>query len=88
MPPNEGQPCSARMPRSPIADGRPLRHVLAQARLRGEIPSTPDLAMAIDTLTAPVLDQCFIAHWETAEGYAAALVDRVLAAVAAQTPNR
>lgn len=66
-----------------ITDSRrePVRHVLLQARLRGEIPSTADLDLAIDMLTAPLFYGRFIAHREMGEGYAATLVDYVLAAL-------
>jgi len=60
---------------------QPVRHVLVQARLRGEIPPTVDLELAIDMLTAPLFYGRFIAHRELGEGYAATLVDHVLEAL-------
>jgi len=60
---------------------RPVRHVLLEARLRGEIPSSADVDLAVDLLAAPAFYRRFIAHQPTAESYVAALVDHVLAAL-------
>jgi AcrR family transcriptional regulator len=62
---------------------RPIRHVLVEARLRGELPSSADLELAIDLLTAPAFYRRFIAHQPLNEAYAAAVVDQVLAALGA-----
>ena len=59
----------------------PVRHVLTQARQRGDIPSTVDIELAIDLLGAPAFYRRFIAHRGFPRRYAAAVVDRVLAAV-------
>jgi AcrR family transcriptional regulator len=59
----------------------PVRHVLAQARQRGDIPATTDLELAIDLLTGPAFYRRFIAHRAFPHGYAAAVVDHVLTAL-------
>jgi len=59
----------------------PLRHVLAGARQRGEIPATTDLELAIDLLTGPAFYRRFIAHRAFPDQYATAVVDHVLAAI-------
>jgi hypothetical protein len=60
---------------------RPVRDVLVEARLRGEIPSSADLDLAVDLLTAPAFYRRFIAHQPPVERSATALVDHVLAAL-------
>jgi AcrR family transcriptional regulator len=59
----------------------PLRHVLAEARRRGEISTTTDLELAVDLLAGPAFYRRFVAHLPFPRGYAAAIVDLVLAAV-------
>lgn len=59
----------------------PLRHVLAEARRRGEISPTTDLELAIDLLAGPAFYRRFVAHGPFPRDYAAAIVDLVLAAV-------
>jgi len=59
----------------------PLRHVLAQGRQRGEIPSTTDLELAVDLLTGPAFYRRFIAHRAFPHRYATAVVDHVLTAI-------
>lgn len=58
-----------------------VRHVLSQARQRGEIPPTTDLELAVDLLTGPAFYRRFIAHRPFPNGFAPAVVDHVLAAV-------
>jgi AcrR family transcriptional regulator len=60
---------------------QPVRQVLVQARLRGELPPTADLDLAIDMLAAPLFYGRFIAHRQLGDGYAETLVDHVLAAL-------
>jgi Tetracyclin repressor-like, C-terminal domain len=60
---------------------QPVRHVLVEARLRGEISPLADLDLVIDLLTAPGFYRRFIAHQATGAAYAAAVVDHVLAEV-------
>ena len=59
----------------------PVRRVLAQARQRGDIPSTVDVELAVDLLAGPAFYRRFIAHRRFPRRYAAAVVDHVLAAV-------
>jgi hypothetical protein len=59
----------------------PLRHVLAEARRRGEISPTTDLELAIDLLAGPAFYRRFVAHGPFPRDYAAAIVDLVLTAV-------
>ena len=66
----------------------PIRHVLAQARQRGEIPSTADLDLAVDLLTGPAFYRRFIAHRPVADQYAAAVVDHVLTAIGHTTADQ
>jgi AcrR family transcriptional regulator len=61
----------------------PGREVLARAQRRGELPASADLELAIDLLSAPLFYRRFIAHQAFPEGYVAAVVDRVLAALTA-----
>ncbi len=61
----------------------PLRHVLAEARRSGAIAPTTDVELTIDLLAGPGFYRRFIAHWPYPPGYAAAIVDLVLAAVGA-----
>ena len=66
----------------------PIRHVLAQARQRGDIPSTADLELAVDLLTGPAFYRRFIAHRAIADQYAAAVVDHVLTAIGHTTADQ
>jgi AcrR family transcriptional regulator len=59
----------------------PVRLLLAEAISRGEISPTTDLEMAVDLLAGPAFYRRFVAHWPFPPGYAAAIVDLVLAAV-------
>jgi AcrR family transcriptional regulator len=59
----------------------PVRHLLAQAQRRGELPASADLELAVDLLGAPAFYRRFIAHRPFPEGYAGAVVDHVLAAL-------
>ena len=59
----------------------PLRHLLAEARLRGEISPTTDLEVAVDLLAGPAFYRRFVAHRPFPDDYAAAIVDVVLAAI-------
>jgi AcrR family transcriptional regulator len=61
----------------------PIRQVLARARQRGELPGSVDVELAVDLLAAPAFYLRFIAHRPFPEGYAAAVVDHVLAALSA-----
>jgi AcrR family transcriptional regulator len=66
----------------------PVRHVLAQAQHRGELPASADLELAIDLLAGPAFYRRFIAHRAFPDGYAAAVVDHVLAALSSsQQPS-
>jgi AcrR family transcriptional regulator len=60
----------------------PVRHLLAEAITRGEISPTSDLELAVDLLAGPAFYRRFVAHWPFPPGYAEAIVDLVLAAVA------
>jgi AcrR family transcriptional regulator len=74
----------------------PVRHLLAEAISRGEVSRTTDLEMAVDLLAGPAFYRRFVAHWPFPPGYAAAIVDLVLAAISAdpatsnerETPTR
>src|SRR5215472_14516430 len=66
----------------------PIRHVLAQARQRGEIPSSADLDLAVDLLTGPAFYRRFIAHRAVADQYAAGVVDHVLTAIGHTTADQ
>jgi AcrR family transcriptional regulator len=57
----------------------PVRHVLAQAQQRGELPASTDLELVIDLLAAPAFYRRFIAHRAFPPGYASAIVDHVIA---------
>jgi AcrR family transcriptional regulator len=59
----------------------PVRHLLAEGILRGEISPATDLEMAVDLLAGPAFYRRFVAHWPFPPGYAAAIVDLVLAAI-------
>lgn len=59
----------------------PVRRLLAEAISRGEISPTTDLEVAVDLLAGPAFYRRFVAHWPFPPGYAAAIVDLVLAAV-------
>ena len=61
----------------------PVLHLLAEARLRGEISPTVDLEVAVDLLAGPAFYHRFIAHRPFPRDYAAAIVDLVLAAISA-----
>src|SRR5262252_11163316 len=56
----------------------PVRHLLAQAQQRGELPASADLELAVDLLAGPFFYRRFIAHRAFPDGYAAAVVDLVL----------
>jgi len=56
----------------------PVRHLLARAQQRGELPASADLELAVDLLGAPAFYRRFIAHRPLPEGYASAVVDLVL----------
>ena len=66
----------------------PLRHVLVQARQRGEIPPSADIELAVDLLAGPAFYRRFIAHQVFSRRYATAVVDHVLAAIGYTTANR
>jgi AcrR family transcriptional regulator len=57
----------------------PVRHVLSRAQQRGELPASADLELAVDLLGGPLFYRRFIAHRGFPPGYAAAIVDLVLA---------
>lgn len=57
----------------------PVRHVLARAQQHGELPASADLELAVDLLGGPFFYRRFIAHRAFPSGYAAAIVDHVLA---------
>jgi AcrR family transcriptional regulator len=59
----------------------PVRRVLAEARQRGEIPSSSDLELAVDLLAGPAFYRRFIAHRSFPRHYATAVVDHVLTAI-------
>lgn len=63
----------------------PIRRVLAAARARGQIAAAADLELATDLLVGPPFYRRFIAHRPFPEGYAEALVDRVLRALGGVT---
>lgn len=65
----------------------PLLRVLADARDRSEIPATADLELAVDLLAGPFFYRRFIAHRPFPDGFVPAIVDHVLAALAA-APGR
>jgi AcrR family transcriptional regulator len=60
----------------------PLRHVLDQARRRGELPASTDLELAVDLLVGHAFYRRFIAHRPIPDRDATAVVDHVLAAIA------
>lgn len=64
---------------------QPLRQLLVEARLRGDIPPSADLDLVIDVLTAPLFYRRFIAHQAISEAYVTALVDHTLAALGARS---
>jgi len=66
----------------------PLRHVLAQARQRGEIPPTADIELAVDLLAGPAFYRRFIAHQAFPRHYATVVVDHVLAAIGHTSADR
>lgn len=66
----------------------PLRHVLAQARQRGDIPATTDLELAVDLLAGPAFYRRFIAHRAVPSHYATAVVDHVLTAIGHTTADQ
>lgn len=61
----------------------PVRQVLVRAVGRGEIPAGTDVDLAVDLLVGPAFYRRLIVHRPFPEGRAAALVDRVLRALAA-----
>ena len=58
-----------------------VRHVLARARERGEIPAGTDIELAVDLLAAPAFYRRFVAHRAFPGDYASAVVDHVLTAL-------
>jgi AcrR family transcriptional regulator len=66
----------------------PLRHVLLQARQRGEILVTTDIELAVDLLAGPAFYQRLIAHQAFPHHYATAVVDYVLAAIGHPSADR
>ena len=58
-----------------------VRHVLARARERGEIPPGTDIELAVDLLAAPAFYRRFVAHQAFPTDYASAVVDHVLTAL-------
>jgi len=58
-----------------------VRHVLAGARDRGEIPPGVDIELAVDLLAAPAFYRRFVAHRPFPSDYASAVVDHVLTAL-------
>lgn len=59
----------------------PVLRVLTAARERGEIPAGADLELAVDMLAGPAFYRRFVAHRPFPDGYAAAVVDHVVAAL-------
>jgi AcrR family transcriptional regulator len=59
----------------------PLRAVLLRASMRGEIPATADIELAIDLLASPLFYRRFVAHSGFPNDYAVAVVDHVLTAI-------
>jgi AcrR family transcriptional regulator len=59
----------------------PVRHVLAQALQRGELPASADIELAVDLLSGPLFYRRLVAHQAFPAGYATAVVDHVLAAL-------
>jgi len=66
----------------------PLRHVLLEARQRGDLPATADIDLAIDLLVGPAFYRRFIAHQPFPIADAAAVVDYVLIALRAEPRAR
>jgi AcrR family transcriptional regulator len=66
----------------------PVRHVLTRAQHRGELPASTDLELAVDLLTGPFFYRRFIAHRAFPPGYAAAVVDHVLAGLRGEVSTR
>lgn len=62
---------------------QPLRAVLAAAVTRGVISPSVDLELVIDVLAGPAIYRRFVAHRPFPPGYAADVVDLVLAALPA-----
>jgi AcrR family transcriptional regulator len=58
----------------------PVRHVLVEARRRGELAATVDIDLTVDLLTSPAFYRRFIAHQPFPADYAAEVVDYVLRA--------
>jgi AcrR family transcriptional regulator len=58
-----------------------IRHVLVEARQRGEIPPGADIELAVDLLAGPAFYRRFVAHRAFTHDYASAVVDHVLAAL-------
>ncbi len=59
----------------------PVRHVLAEAIRRGDIPSGTDLEVVLDLLIGPTFYRRFVAHGAFPDDYASSVVDHVLRAV-------
>jgi len=66
----------------------PGLRVLTQAQQRGELPASADLELAVDLLTGPLFYRRFIAHRAFPPGYAAAIVDHVLAGLRSDASRR
>jgi AcrR family transcriptional regulator len=58
-----------------------VRHLLARARERGEIPAGTDIELAVDLLAAPAFYRRFVAHQAFPSDYTSAVVDHVLTAI-------
>lgn len=66
----------------------PIRHVLAEAIQRGDIPSDTDLEVVLDLLIGPTFYRRFVAHGTFPDDYAASVVDHVLKAVGCGLEDR
>jgi AcrR family transcriptional regulator len=66
----------------------PVRQLLAEAITRGEIAPTTDVELVVDLLAGPSFYRRFIAHWPFPPGYAAAIVDLVLASIGTDPGRR
>jgi AcrR family transcriptional regulator len=66
----------------------PIRHVLAEAIRRGDIPSDTDLEVVLDLLIGPTFYRRFVAHGTFPDDYAASVVDHVLKAVGCGQEDR
>jgi len=66
----------------------PVRHVLAEAMRRGDIPPGTDLDVVLDLLIGPTFYRRFVAHGTFPDDYAASVVDHVLRAVGCDQEDR